>query len=236
MSNRKIKCAALDDEELALDLIESHINRFEDFDLVAKFNDSQVALEYLDQMELDVLFIDMHMPKFSGFDVIKKLKNPPLIILTTAHKEYALEAFELDVFDYLLKPITQSRFDKTAEKIRVQIQSQELVEVPEFDKEEIFIKVDRALIKVNVKDILYVQGLQKYVKIFTPSGRYVTLASMGKMNDYLTPFRFFSCHKSYLINLNYLDKIEGNMAFIGGNEIPIAKAKKQELIHQLNLL
>lgn len=235
MSDKQLKCIALDDEPLALDLIESHVNRHENLELIAKFSEPVEAIDQINELQPDLLFIDMQMPKLNGFEVISSLDTSPLVILTTAYENYALEAFEFDVFDYLLKPVTRERFDKSITKIIHHYSKSTIADSPEFNEDELFIKVNKSLVKLNINDILFIQGLQKYVKIYTTKGNFITLISMGKMIDQLTAYRFFSCHKSFLINIKYLDKIEGNLAFIEDHQIPIAKAKKQDLLKQIKL-
>ncbi len=229
------KCAAVDDEALALDLIERHVQAIPELELAARFNNATEAVDILNTLELDVLFLDVEMPGINGIDVIKSLQHPPLIVLTTAYSEYAVEAFELDVFDYIVKPITASRFEKTANKIKAHFEETQRGAAAKINSDELFIKVDRSWVKVKLSDILYIQGLQKYLKIVAKDGKWVTLMTMTSMREQLAHLRFFQIHKSFLINLHCLDKIEGNRAYLGPHELPIAKANKTALLQALKI-
>lgn len=234
MEKIKVTCMAVDDEPLALDLIETHVKRHEQCELIARFTNPVEAIEAIERFKPDVLFIDMQMPKLSGFEVIQRLNYSPIVVLTTAYNEYAVDAYEFDVFDYLLKPISKNRFDKSIEKIMEHVRLRKKVDHVELQEQELFIRVDRSLVKIMLRDIYYVQGLQKYVQIYTTDGRFVTLYSLGNLAEETKANGFFQCHKSFLINLNHVDRVEGNDVVIQDTKIPISKTRKSDLLELLS--
>lgn len=234
----KMKCIIVDDEPLALDVLENFIKRMPDLELVARCDNAMQALQTLQQQSVDLMFSDIEMPEFNGLDLLKSLPNKPLTIFTTAHPEYALQGYELDIVDYLLKPIAFERFVKSVNKAR------ELMNYKKGDSgkdglDYIFIKSEQKYIKVNFSDILYIEALADYVKVHTPEKRIITLQTMKNLEEKLSGDKFMRIHRSYIIALDKISSISGNVIFINNEEIPIGKNFRDEffkIIQQNNLL
>ncbi len=230
------KCLIVDDEPLACDLIEMHLKKFDDFELVAKCESAMAAISVLKENDVDLIFLDIEMPEISGLDFIKSTPTRPLIVLTTAYSEYAVEAFELDVFDYLLKPISFSRFFKTIQKIQAktsQTSEQSANEGHESEAKCIYVKSDGKVVKVHLEDILFVEAMQKYVKIHLSDKRIISLMSLKKMEEMLPLASFQRVHKSYIINTIHLDELNGYEVKIGKHSIPVSRSHKKALARRL---
>ena len=203
----KIKCLFIDDEPLALKILESFAKEFEELEVIGCFTNPLEALRALEDTDVDVIFCDINMPKINGLDVVRNLKTAPLIIITTAYREYAVESFQLNVFDYLVKPIPFDRFLKSVQKITHQLQlennTQEIVKT-EPDKDYAFYKVDKKLIKIYFDDILFVESLKDYIKIFTKQGNYVVYKSLSKITAEL-PLSAIFASSSFLHCGDYLE-------------------------------
>ena len=221
----KIKCIIIDDEPLAIKVIKTHLKEFENIELVATFNTAMAALPTIESNEIDVIFLDINMPKMSGLEFIKTLTTKPYIIITTAYREYAVESFDLDVLDYLVKPIPFGRFFKAVNKItsRINLEKEKPSEV--FFKEEpyIFLKVDKKLMKIKLNDILYIESLKDYIKVITVIGDYLVHRSMTSMIEELPSENFLRIHRSFTIAINKITSVEGNSVEIANRRIPIGR-------------
>lgn len=232
-----IKAIIVDDEPLALDVLETYLDRISNVELVARCNNAIEAFEALQKDEVDLIFLDIEMPQLTGIDFIKSLANPPQVIFTTAYPNYALDGYELNVTDYLLKPISFDRFMKAINKAMKQNKRAQAVETNAAESEKadfIFVKADKKLIKIRYEEIFYIEGLKDYVILHTPNGRIVTLQTMKSLEVKLPKDLFKRVHRSYIAQLGQIDAVMGNMLEIKGKHIPIGKSYRDELLEIIN--
>lgn len=238
----KLKCLIVDDEHIAQKILSDYISKVPELELVASCNSALNALNYLKNDRIDILFLDIQMPNLTGLDFLKILPNKPATILTTAYSEYAVHSYELDVVDYLLKPIDFERFYKAVAKV-ISLKdstinySSNTSTLEQTDK--LFIKADSKIISIGFKNIIVINGQGPYVQIITEQGRKImSLQSMSKLEE-LLPANFYRIHRSHIVNINHIDSIEGNMVKLKDHTAIISKNKRDEflkLIDQLNLL
>ena len=232
-----IKAIIVDDEPLALDVLESYIAQLPELELVARCENALEAREVLKEHDVDLMFLDINMPQLTGIDFLKTLSVKPNFIFTTAHPNYAVEGFELNAIDYLMKPIPLERFMKAVNKVS-DMQVGE-TSAPEKKKENfIFVKADKKLIKVNFDDILYIEGLKDYVIIRQREGRVITLHTMKSLEAKLPDHIFKRIHRSYIVNIGAIDAIVGNMIELKEKSqvkhIPIGKNYREDLLKVIN--
>jgi len=228
-----IRCLIIDDEPLAQRVIERYAGNVPFLEILQKCNSAVEAIEVLHDCEVDLLFLDINMPGLSGMDFLKTLKNPPLVIITTAYAEFAIQGYELDVVDYLMKPFAFERFYKAIQKAEEMMKGKEPrhSEGKEPDKQEesfIFIKSSKKTYKVNLSEILYIEALGDYVKIYTSDRMIVSYQSLKNIETLLPPASFPRIHKSFIIALSRIDLIEGNHVKIRDRLIPIGTNFKSE--------
>lgn len=233
----EIKTLIVDDEPLALDVLETYVERMPELTLVAKCNNAFEANKAVSENEIDLMFLDIQMPQLSGIEFLKSLSKPPLVIFTTAYPDYALEGFELDAIDYLLKPISADRFLKAANKAISQIKLQEghqPEKVEADDADFIFVKADKKYVKVLYDDILYIEGLKDYVIIKQKTSRVITLQTMKSLEEKLPIKTFKRIHRSYILNTDKINAVIGNMVEVLENgkakHLPIGKNYRDELL------
>ena len=220
----KIKCLIIDDESLAIKVIEDHLKNFDHIEIVATFNNPLKAYPIIEQEKIDVIFLDINMPQLSGFAFIENLSYKPLIVFTTAYREYAVKSFELNVLDYLVKPIPFNRFLKTMNKVYQQAYiTSASAELNLQQEPHIFLKVSKKLIKVNLNDILYIESLKDYIKVITSLGDYVVHKSLTAISEELPQSNFLRVHRSYTISINKIKSVEGNTIEIANRRIPIGR-------------
>ena len=220
----KIKCLIIDDEPLAITVIENHLKNFDHIEIVETFNNPLKAYRILEQGKIDVIFLDINMPQMTGFSFIENLSYKPLIVITTAYREYAVKSFELDVLDYLVKPIPFNRFLKTVNKIYQQVYVSSATTDASLQQEpHIFLKVNKKIIKVNLNDILYIESLKDYIKVITNLGDYVVHKSLSAMTEELPQSNFMRIHRSYTISINKVIALDGNTVEISNRKIPIGR-------------
>ena len=220
----KIKCVIIDDEPLAINVLEEHLKNFDNIDIVETFNNPIKAFSKLELDKVDVIFLDINMPQMTGFTFVENLSYKPLIVFTTAYREYAVRSFELDVLDYLVKPIPFNRFLKTINKIYHQIHISSNADDSVLQQEpHIFLKVNKKLIKVNLNDILYIESLKDYIKVITKVGDYVVHKSLSSITEELPESNFIRVHRSYSISINNIAAVDGNTIEIGDRKIPIGR-------------
>ncbi len=229
----KIRCLLVDDEPLAQRVIERYAENIPFLEIVAKCNSAIEAIDVLHSMETDLIFLDINMPRLSGIDFLKTLKNPPLVIITTAYAEFAIQGYELDVVDYLMKPFAFDRFYKAIQKAEEliksrELQSYEIKEVERADDSFIFIKSSKKTYKVTLDNILYIEALGDYVKIFTTDKMIVSYQSLKNIERLLPNRLFPRIHKSFIIALSRVDLIEGNNLKINDRMIPIGTNYKTD--------
>jgi len=228
-----IRCVIIDDEPLAQRVIERYAENLPFLEIVQKCNNAIEAIDFLHNQEVDLLFLDINMPRLSGMDFLKTLKNPPLVIITTAYAEFAIQGYELDVVDYLMKPFPFDRFYKAIQKAEELIKGKEVrhLETREADKQDdtfIFIKSSKKTYKVNLNDILYIEALGDYVKIYTTEKMIISYQSLKNIENLLPTNSFPRIHKSFIIALSRIDLIEGNQVKIKDRLIPIGTNFKTE--------
>ncbi len=234
----KTKCLVIDDEPLARDLMRSHIEKLENFEIVAECGDAMKALQELRNYHVDLMFMDIQMPQITGIEFLKTLKYPPKVIITTAYREYALDGFELDVVDYLLKPITFERFLKSINKY-YQISQDELQNIVPVASEAnsktafIYVKENKKVIKLHLNEILYVEGLSEYVQIHTSNKRIVTKTSMTNMQDKLPNSGFMRIHKSFIVSMDRIEAFTSHSIEVPGKELPIGRSYKNSVLEAL---
>ncbi len=235
-----IKVIIVDDEPLAQDVLETYIEKFPELSLVSKCNNALEANEVLKNHDVDLMFLDIQMPQLTGIDFLKTLSRPPLVIFTTAYPNYALEGFELNALDYLLKPISLERFikavNKAVEQVKLHRNEPGIAAVAnegEQHPDYIFVKADKKLVKVNYHDIIYIEGLKDYVIIRMENQRVITLQTMKSLEDKLPSNRFKRIHRSYIINIDKINAIVGNMVEVMEKNLPkhlpIGKNYRDEL-------
>lgn len=229
-------CIIVDDETLAQELIETHLKKIPNIEIIAKCHTAIEAMAVLNQQPVDMMFLDIEMPDLTGIDFLKALEKPPYTIFTTAYSEYALVGYELNVVDYLLKPVRFDRFFKAVTKVLTLLKDRQPGQSDskgdETINDYIFVKSDYKAVKIQFKDILYVESMQKYVKFHLPEKKkVVSLMSISSLDDLLPSKTFFRCQKSFIVNLDKIGSIEGNqLVLISGDKIPISKNLKSELI------
>jgi DNA-binding LytR/AlgR family response regulator len=230
------KCLIVDDEALARMLIRTHLFQIPELEVVHECSSAIEADQYLKAHKVDLVFLDIQMQHLSGIEFLKSLQNPPKVIFTTAYSEFALDGYELNIVDYLLKPITFERFYKAVTKalelLNLENDSKEVDEATFIDK-SIVIKSSHQHIKILLTDILFIEGLHKYVKIVTEKKTHTTLIALSAMEEELPAQHFYRCHRSFIINLSKVELIDGNQTIIGTHKIPISKLNKQEFLARL---
>ncbi len=220
----KIKCVLIDDEPLAIKVLQNYFTNFPDFEVIATFNNSLEALDFINSTAVDAVFLDINMPMMTGFELISLIENKTKIIITTAFREFAAESYDLDVLDYLVKPIPLPRFIKCINKISTEFNLKNNIKVETTKGDShIFIKVDKKMMKINIEEILFVEGMKEYIKVVTPDKTYITHKSLTSLSEELPADRFLRIHKSYVIALNKVKSIEGNRIQIQSYTIPIGR-------------
>lgn len=248
----KIRCLAVDDEPLALDILANYINKMPSLTLVKTCTDPLEALSLIQQGKVDLLFLDIQMPTLTGIQFLRVMNGKCKTILTTAYSEYALEGYDYDVADYLLKPISFERFLKAVQKAVGQLavlseqssvgslqssigtENSEILSSPTSTQQQqldfIFVKTEYKIQKINLSDILYLEGLKDYVSIYTTTERILTLQTMKKMEEMLPSNRFVRVHKSYIVSLEKIETIERQRIFIGKNTIPVGDSFQKDFM------
>lgn len=220
-----IKCAIVDDEELARTLLTGYIQRIPQLELVGQFKNPLELLKHEKIAQVDLLFLDIQMPTLTGIEFLKGLKNKPTVIFTTAYPDYALEGYQLDVADYLVKPISFERFLYSVQKVTPQITIQ-----GNTSKSSPFISINSGhkIYRIKPDNILYIEGLKEYVSYYTEDGqRIVALESLKKLSETLPSDQFVRIHKSYIINITKVKVVEGNQVQIGNKKIPVGASYKE---------
>lgn len=231
----KLKCLIVDDEHLARKLLEDYVSRVPKLELVATAKNAMEAIQAIQEQSVDLMFLDIQMPDLTGLDLLKTMKNKPAVILTTAYSEYALQGYELDVIDYLLKPIGFERFVQGVTKAADLINLRKINNSNE-EKEidHLTVKADHKLVRIKLEDILYIEGLREYVSIYTKEKRVITLEAMKNLEDILPPKKFLRTHRSYIVSLDKTDAINGNCVEVNGKLIPIGKTYKEAVLKRFS--
>lgn len=235
--DKKVRCLLVDDEPLALRLLEKHLRQFPQFHLVAGCSNAIEAFEVLKQEPVDLIFLDIQMPVLTGIDFVKSLQNRPSIIFTTAYREYAVESYELDVVDYLLKPVTIDRFFKAINKYLNRTESlpakvSQTILTGSDEDQFIYVTTNRRHVKVSFESVLYVESVKDYVRIHTPDKRIMTKERISAFVEKL-PDYFIRIHRSYIVNTRKITAYTAHDIEIGGKEIPIGISYKQKVMEVL---
>jgi two-component system LytT family response regulator len=241
----KLRCIAVDDEPLALDIIEDYISKIPFLELVKRTENAIEALQMVQSGGIDLVFLDIQMPELTGIQFLKIASGKCSYILTTAYSQYALESYDLNVSDYLLKPIPFDRFYKAVEKVRNQVKSPAATLVPEPVRVQpvvaqittvqdfIFVKTEHKIQKIELDDVLYIEGLKDYISIYTKTERVITLQNMKRMEETLPPAQFIRVHKSYIIAFDKIESIERSRITICSKIIPIGDTYRDEFFKRI---
>jgi DNA-binding LytR/AlgR family response regulator len=221
-----IRCLTIDDSPLALDLLDDYIAKVSTLQLVKRCTNALDAIKLIQQGNIDLIFLDIQMPDITGIDLLKTLSVKPKVILTTAYANYAVEGFDLDVSDYLLKPFSFERFRKAVEKVELQIQ---LEKNQVRNDPVIFIKSGYESLKIRTNDILYIESLKDYVQIFTAAQKTLSLMSMKEIFDLLPEGEFLRVHRSYIIAIDKITGVSAKKISIGKKEIPLGDHYRNEV-------
>jgi DNA-binding LytR/AlgR family response regulator len=230
----EIKCLIIDDEPLARRGLAEYIEDIDFLELVAQCDSAMSADKVLNQTKIDLIFLDIQMPKMTGIQFLKALKMPPRVIFTTAYSEYALESFDLDVLDYLVKPIPFERFYKACKKAKAYFEllnfsHEPSLQLPVSAPDFLFVKSDHIIEKISFDDILFIEAIENYVLIHTPERKYVVHITLKSVEDFLPPEQFLKVHKSYLISVTKITAIEGAQLIVGTHKIPVSRHLKEEI-------
>ncbi|GGF02590.1 LytR/AlgR family response regulator transcription factor [Flavobacterium limi] len=230
----KIKCLLIDDEPLAIKVLQNYFTNFPDFEVIGTFNNSLEALDFINSTPVDAVFLDINMPMMTGFELISLIENKTKVIITTAFREFAAESYDLDVLDYLVKPIPLPRFIKCINKITTEYNSKNNIKTEAAKGDShIFIKVDKKMMKINIEEILFVEGMKEYIKIVTSDKTYITHKSLTSQSEELPNDKFMRIHKSYVIALNKVKSIEGNRIQILSYTIPIGRNYSKDVKNKI---
>ncbi|CAM3590756.1 LytTR family DNA-binding domain-containing protein [Flavobacterium gelidilacus] len=236
-----MKCIIIDDEAMARAIIAQRISNFPEMEVLEEFSNAMHAIKYLNQNSVDVIFLDIHMPDFTGFDFIQTIKNPPKVILVTSDKNFAIEAFEYEcIVDYLVKPISEERFEKAVQKLKsAKVPSKTITskeETPSDTVNEFYVNIDRRLIKIEFNTVTVVEAKGDYILIKTDNKNYTVHSTLKKIEDKLPTDLFLKVHRSFIINTKKIIDIEDNSVLIAKDVIPVSRANRPELMKRLNLL
>jgi len=238
-----MKCVIIDDEPLAVELLRDFVQKVDSLELVSTFNNAIDAVAFINQNNIDLIFLDIQMPHFSGIDFLNTIEKKPLVIFTTAYSDYAVEGFNLGAVDYLVKPIPFHRFLKSV--VRAQQISNPSAPVqaisensstPEVEQDFMFVRAEYENVKMNFSDILFIEGLKDYVKIYTTDNKFtLTLISLIKLENLLSSKGFSRIHRSYIINIKHVKSIQKNKVLISDKRIPISESYKNAFFEKINL-
>ncbi len=232
----KVKCLLVDDEPLALRVVESHIEKMSDLEVVAKCRNAMEAFEVLKDKKVDLMFLDIQMPGITGLDFLKNLRNRPAVVFTTAYRNYAVEAFDLDVLDYLLKPISFERFFQCIQKYYQYAGTDNAVYQPkeEHNPGHIYVKQGKKATKIPLDEINFIESLKDYIRIHTDEETFMIKMTMCNMEKQLPDSDFLRTHKSFMVSVSKISALTPTRVFIGEQEIPIGRNYKQGVLTRLN--
>lgn len=227
-----INCLVVDDEPIARKGMLEHIKQIDFLNLIAECRSAIEATQWLQQKKIDVIFLDIQMPKLTGIDFVKNLQNPPLVIFTTAYPEYAIEGYELDILDYLLKPISFARFYKAAVKAYDYITLKNKYDFAS-PEDFFFIKCNQKIEKIKVSDVLYIEGMSNYIIVHTRQKNYITYLTFKGIEEQLPSHLFIRTHKSFLVFINAIQTIDGTELKLENTTLPISKSYKDEVMNRI---
>lgn len=234
-------CIIIDDETTARAIIKQLCSKVDKLNVIEEFPNAIQAMKFLNQNEVDLIFLDIHMPDFTGFDFIETLKNPPKIILTTSDANFAIQAFEYEcIVDYLVKPIALPRFEKAIQKAELVQKTvkvkQDSDKVETTSGNDLYVNIDRRLIKIDIPSIYLVEAKGDYINVKTEDKNYTVHSTLKKIEEKLPTSLFLKVHRSYIINIDKIIDIEDNSVLIKKDVIPVSRSNRPELMKRLNLL
>ncbi len=224
-----MRCVAVDDEPLALEVIRRFVDKVPELDLIGAFSNPMEAMQCLRNEEVELLFLDIHMPDLTGWQLLESLPKPPMIIFTTAYSQYGADSYNVDAVDYLLKPIPFDRFLKAVNRALQKQKSEQTTAKDQREDEAsyLFVKSDTRFFKVDFQDILYVEGMRDYVAVYTGKQKILTLMSMTKMLEKLPAEQFMRVHKSFIVGVAHIEMVQNYRIRIAGKEIPISNSYRE---------
>ncbi|MEO8174657.1 MAG: LytTR family DNA-binding domain-containing protein [Sediminibacterium sp.] len=226
-----IQCMIIDDEPLARKGLREYIADVNFLKLDSEFDSAMAAMDILNSGRIQLLFLDIQMPKMNGIELLRSLQKPPVVVITTAYPQYALEGYELDVMDYLVKPVSFSRFVKAAMKAQEYIVNRNAGVSAAIQRDDhFFIKTDNTLVKILYADLLFAEATQNYVTIHTKDKKYLTHLTFKSIEENLPSAEFLKVHKSYIVNLSRIDGIDADGVIIGSYTIPISRSNKEAVM------
>ena len=234
----KLRCLLVDDEPPALEILRSHISNVNGLEVTASCKNAVEALDILHEKQVDLIFLDIKMPKLIGTEFLKSQANPPKVVFVTAYREYALESYELDAVDYLVKPVTFERFLKAVFKVKRLMGHEVAMPKTEYKKNPnafVYVRVNKSMQKIVVNQIIYIESWKDYVKIFLSTGEsFMAKQSISSMENMLSEHSFLRVHRSYMISMDKMTGYNNNDIRIGTKEIPIGRLYKQQVMDVIN--
>lgn len=234
-TSHKIRCLLVDDEPHALVILKAYIQSVPLLEVIGECNHALAAFEFCQKSQVDLIFLDIQMPQLTGIEFIKSLPHPPPVIFTTAHRNFALDGFELGAVDYLLKPISLERFLKAVYKITQKHQVEAVYKQFPNSERFLYFRAERKMIKVLLNDILFIESLKDYVKVMTTKGQLVTKLSISSLEEMLPEDEFVRIHRSFIIALSRIDSYTSTDVYIGKSELPIGPLYKNEITKKLRV-
>lgn len=224
----------VDDEPVAIRVIKQHLEKLKDYEIVKTSTDAMDAFEYLGNNNVDLLLLDIEMPELNGLELFRSLRNPPELILITAHRDYAVEGFEVNAIDYLMKPVSFSRFLEAVRRFENQNNASD-DERDISQKRYLFVTVDRLKKKIDPDDIIYIEGLKDYVQICLDTGKIITRETMNHMEQQLPYFNFLRIHRSFIINIDKIKTVGYDEICVGKDTLPVGRTYKNEVLRRLKI-
>ncbi|MBX3102958.1 MAG: response regulator transcription factor [Bacteroidetes bacterium] len=234
MNTQQLQCYVVDDDATSRMLVQKFIEQTDFLSLAGSFEDGEQAVSAMTQHEPDLLFLDVEMPRYSGLDILRNLENPPCVILITSNKEYALDAFDYDVMDFLLKPLSYPRFLKAVTKVKEELA--EPVRSASRSPGFLFIKNNSRYLKLETRNIRWIEAIGDYVEIHVAERKYVVHSTMKVMDSKLGNAEFLRVHRSYIVRIDQIDEIEDNTLILGDKFIPVGKSYRKQLMTTLNMI
>jgi DNA-binding LytR/AlgR family response regulator len=230
MPEKSITCIVVDDEPPALEILRKYIAQVQSLKLEATFTDAIDAFNFLQQHPVELIFLDIKMPELLGTDLVRTLKRPPAVIFTTAYRKYAVEGFDLDAVDYLLKPVSFERFLKAVNKI----EPASIESAPKSPAQFIQVRTDRNIVKVQINEILYIESLKDYIKVVTQNASVVTKVSISAIEANLPKDQFLRIHRSFIVSLDKIESFSHELVWIAKTELPVGRMYRQQVEAALN--
>lgn len=236
MMNIKAKCLIVDDEPLAIEVLKSHISKIDSLEIVGTASDAFNAFDFLNKNKVDLMFLDIHMPEMKGTELIKSLKNPPSVILTTAHRQYALEGYDLNVLDYLLKPISFERFIQAVEKFYVLFAQNGEVSIHKTDKNEefLYLREKNIIHKIPLTEIIYAESMGDNLILYAENREINIRSTISSIEKVLPENEFLRIHRSFIISLKQITSFSSVSVFLGKKEFPIGPSYKTKVFEKLD--